>query len=127
MRDYATGESLSEEDNEAHLAMFTATNPIHFEDVVKSEKWRRAMDLELEAINKNDMWELTKLPERGKKVGVKWIYETKFNDNGEVEKYKARLVAKRYTQQDGVDYTEVFAPMALIARILSFVGSKQNL
>ena len=58
------------------------------------------------------MWELTELPKGAKKVGVKWIYQTKFNENGEVDKYKARLVAKGYTQQHGVDYTEVFAPVA---------------
>jgi len=114
MRDYVTGEGLSEEDNEAHLAIFAATDPIHLEDASKSEKWRHAMDLEMEAINKNGTWELVELPEGGKKVGVKWIYKTKFNENGEVEKYKARLVAKGYTQQYGVDYTEVFA---LVARI----------
>ena len=98
MRDYDIGEGLSEEDNEAHLAMFAAADPIHFEDAVKSEKWKKAMDLELEVINKNGTWELTELPEGGKKIGVKWIYKTKFNENGKVDKYKARLVAKGYTQ-----------------------------
>jgi len=117
MRDYVTGEGLSEEDNEAHLAIFAATDPIHFEDALKSEKWRHVMDLEMEAINKNDTWELVELLEGGKKVGVKWIYKTKFNENGEVEKYKARLVAKGYTQQCGVDYTEVFAPVARMETI----------
>ena len=55
------------------------------------------MDLEPEAINKNDTQELTKLPQGGKKVGVKWIYKTKFNENREVDKCKARLVAEGYT------------------------------
>ena len=77
--------------NEAHLAMSAATDLIHFEDAVKSEKWRRAMVLELEAINKNNTWELTKLPERWKNVGVKWIYKTKFNEKKEMDKCKARL------------------------------------
>ena len=44
MRDYAIGEDLSEEDNETHLAMFTTTDPVNFEDPLKSEKWRQAMD-----------------------------------------------------------------------------------
>ena len=47
MRDYETGEGISEEDNKAHSAMFATTDPIHFEDTVKSEKWRRAIDLEI--------------------------------------------------------------------------------
>ena len=47
-----------------------------------------------------------------KKIGVKWVFKTKFNENGEVEKYKARLVVKGYAQQHGIDYTDVFAPVA---------------
>ena len=51
MRDYATGEDLLEEDNEAHLAMFITTDPVNFEYPLKSEKWRQVMDLEMEAIS----------------------------------------------------------------------------
>ncbi|KAL5844965.1 hypothetical protein ACOSQ4_010923 [Xanthoceras sorbifolium] len=97
--------------------MFTAVDPIHFEDTVKSEKWRQAMDVEMAAIKRNDTWELTELPEGGKKIGVKWVYKTKFNENGEVDKYKAWLVVKGYSQQHGVDYTEVFAPVARMETI----------
>ena len=46
MRDYVTGDDLSEEDNESHSAMSTTTDPVNFEDALKSEKWRQAMDLE---------------------------------------------------------------------------------
>ncbi|KAL6321787.1 hypothetical protein AAG906_035477 [Vitis piasezkii] len=89
-----------EEDNEAHLAhlaMFATIDPIHFEDLVKSEKWRKAMDLEMEAIKTM--------------VGVKWIYKTKFNENGEVDKYKAMLVAKGILKTWG-RLSEVFTPVA---------------
>jgi len=70
------------------------------------------MDAEIDAIERNDTWELTYLPASAKKVGVKWVYKTKFNENGEIDKYKARLVVKGYTQEHGIDYTEVFAPVA---------------
>lgn len=70
------------------------------------------MDVVIEAIKKNDTWELVDLLIGAKKVGVKWVYKTKLNKNGEVEKYKARLVAKGYTQKHGVEYTEVFAAVA---------------
>ncbi|KAL0345470.1 UNVERIFIED_CONTAM: Retrovirus-related Pol polyprotein from transposon RE2 [Sesamum radiatum] len=95
----------------------STNDPVQFEEAVKSEKWRRAMGAEIEAIQKNNTWELIELPKGAKKVGVKWIYKTKFNEIEEVDKYKARLVVKGYSQQYGVDYTEVFAPVARIETI----------
>jgi hypothetical protein len=47
-------------------------------------------------------------------IGVKWVYKTKYNVDGKVEKHKARLVAKGFTQQPGIDYNETFA---LVARL----------
>jgi hypothetical protein len=52
------------------------------------------------------------MPFGAKKIGVKWIYQTKYNGQGKVERYKARLVAKGYSQQHGMYYNEVFAPVA---------------
>lgn len=52
------------------------------------------------------------MPLESKTIGVKWIYETKLNELGKVDKYKARLVAKGYSQQQGMDFNEVFAPVA---------------
>ena len=49
----------------------------------------------------NDTWELTELPEGGKKIEVKWVNKTKFNENGEVDKYKVRLVVKGYLSSMG--------------------------
>lgn len=86
------------------------------------------MDQEIDAIERNNTWELTNLPSEAKKIGVKWIYKTKLNEKGEVEKYKARLVAKGYSQQYGIDYNEVFAPVArwdTIRTILSLAAYKE--
>ena len=58
---------------------------------------------------------------------MKWIYKTKLNEHGEVDKYKACLVAKGYTQRHGIDYTEVFAPVArmdTIRLILALAAQK---
>ena len=57
-------------------------------------------------------WSLIALPVGAKVIGVKWIYKTKLNELGEVDKFKARLVVKGYAPKDGVDYTEVFTPVA---------------
>jgi hypothetical protein len=88
-----------------------------YEEVVQNIKWRQAMDAEINVIVKNDTWELTDLPSGVKTIGVKWIFKMKLNEHGEVDKYKARLVAKGYSQQYGVDYAEVFAPVARLDTI----------
>ena len=83
-----------------------------FEDVVKDTKWQKAMDAEIKAIKKNDTWELSKLPQGQKTIGVKWLYKTKLNEIREVDKYKAQLVEKGYKKEFGIDYKEVFALVA---------------
>ena len=70
------------------------------------------MDEEIEAIKQNDTQELSDLPSGQKIIGVKWVFKTKLNRNGEVDKYKLRLVAKRFKQQYGIDYIKVFSPVA---------------
>ena len=67
------------------------------------------------------------LPARAKKIGEKCFYKTKLNESEEVDKYKARLVVKCYTQEHGIDYTKVYAPMARIdtvRMIFSFAAQK---
>ncbi|XP_074347359.1 uncharacterized protein LOC141686208 [Apium graveolens] len=90
---------------------------VTFEEASEESKWNKAMDEEIGAIKKNDTWELTDLLEGHKAIGVKWVYKTKTNEDGEVEIYKARLVAKGYKQRYGIDYDEVFAPVARVDTI----------
>jgi transposase InsO family protein len=95
-----------------HFAMFSDCDPTIFKVAVKESKWRKAMDAEITAIEKNDTWELCNLPKGQNTIGVKWVYKTKLKENSEVDKHKARLVAKGYKQEFGVDYKEVFALVA---------------
>ncbi|XP_017431881.1 uncharacterized mitochondrial protein AtMg00820-like [Vigna angularis] len=101
MGDFVSGEGLSEE--EEVVQNITGDHPILFEEVVQHAKWREAMDSEIQSIEKNQTWELMDLPARAKIIGVKWVYKTKLNELGEVDKYKAMLVAKGYSQQHGID------------------------
>ncbi|KAK6128301.1 hypothetical protein DH2020_037956 [Rehmannia glutinosa] len=75
------------------------------------------MDEEIASIEKNNTWELVDLPEGKIVIGVKWIYKTKYKEDGSIHKHKARLVAKGYSQQPGVDFNETFAPVARIETI----------
>jgi len=62
------------------------------------------MDNEIQSIEKNQTYELINLPTIAKTIGVKWIFKTKLNEMGEVDKYKARLVTKGYSQEHAIDF-----------------------
>ena len=73
-------------------------------------------------------WVLSELPSHTKAIGVKWIFKTKLNERGEVDKHKARLVVLGYAQKYGIDYTEVFAPVARwdTIRLIMALAAHQN-
>lgn len=79
------------------------------------------MNDEIEAIGRNDTWELTTLPKGHKPIGEKWVYKKNKSKEGKVEKLKAQLVIKGYKQQYGVDSEEVFAPVTRIDTIRLFI------
>ncbi|KAK1433672.1 hypothetical protein QVD17_10587 [Tagetes erecta] len=111
LKDYDTGKQalLVEEVN---AIQENVEDPIDYEEASKVSKWRAAMDAEIKAINYNQTWELIELPAGAKCIGVKWVYKTKLNERGEIDKHKARLVAKGYCQRRGIDYAEIYAPVA---------------
>ena len=85
------------------------------------------MDEEIQAIKKNETWELTSLPQGKRAIRVKWVYKAKRNVRGEVEKHKAKLFVKGYSQRAGIDYDEVFAPVARLETIRLLISlSAQN-
>jgi len=81
-------------------------------------------------IERNQMWELVDITQHKKAIGVKWVYRTKLNSDGYVNKYKARLVVKGYARMFGVDFSETFTPVArmdTIRMLLALVAQKAGL
>lgn len=66
----------------------------------------------MRALEKNGTWQITDLPPGKHTMGCKWIFSVKHKVDGSVERYKAQLVAKGFTQSYGFDFQEIFAPVA---------------
>jgi hypothetical protein len=75
------------------------------------------MKEEIKMIEKNDTWQLVDRPQNRKIIGVKWVYRTKLNADGSINKHKARLVVKGYSQVFGVDFSKTFAPVVRLDTI----------
>ena len=81
----------------------------------------KAMKDELSMIEKNATWKLVDRLTNKPVIGVKWVFKTKLNLDGTVQKNKARLVAKWYAQKPGIDYNETFAPVARLDTIRTLI------
>ncbi|GJP65723.1 hypothetical protein CLOP_g22587 [Closterium sp. NIES-67] len=75
-------------------------------------KWNPSTDEEFNSLIENETWDLVNLPKGRRAIGNKWVFRTKTGADGEVERYKSRLVAKGFEQKEEEDYKEVFAPVA---------------
>ena len=94
--------------------------PDSYEEAIASpqaSEWQSAMKKELESLCNNDTWDVVELPKGERAVGAKWVYTVKLDHLNNVIKYKARYVAKGYTQRWSIDYYQTFAPMARLSTI----------
>ena len=73
--------------------------------------WKEAMDAEFQSLQANEVWDLVTPPKGRKTINSKWVFKCKLGEHGEVEHYKACLVAQGYSQRPGIDYEETFSPV----------------
>ncbi|KAJ9553795.1 hypothetical protein OSB04_017840 [Centaurea solstitialis] len=109
-----------------HLSMISVflsqTEPKKAYDAMKDPSWIEAMQEELLQFVLQHVWDLVDLPKGHRVIGTKWIFRNKTDERGIVIKNKARLVAQGYTQEEGIDYDDVFAPVARIEAIRLFLA-----
>lgn len=110
----------------------TCKIPNSFQDVENcenKEKWHQAINDEINSLIINNIWSLVSKPEDKNIVDCKWIFTIKNDEFGNPEKYKARLVARGFSQEYLIDYAETFAPVARISsfRFIIALANQYNL
>ncbi|GKA04047.1 putative ribonuclease H-like domain-containing protein [Tanacetum coccineum] len=89
---------------------------------LKDPSWIEAMQEELLQFKLQEVWTLVDLPNRKRAIGTKWVFRNKKDERRILIRNKARLVAQGYTQEEGIDYDEVFTPVARIEAIRLFLA-----
>lgn len=117
-------EELSEgsvEEVQEQVALFVdSEEPMSFKEATNgpdSREWKASMQSEYDSLMKNQTWVLAELPAGRKPITCKWVYKVKRDSNGKVERYKSRLVARGFTQREGIDFFETFSPVARLDSI----------
>lgn len=108
--------------NDVYQLMATAISddPTTYEEVLRRsdcDKWLDAMNAEMDSIYKNNVWTLVDKPPKVNVVSNKWLFVIKRKPDGAINRYKARLVARGFSQKYGFDYTETYAPVAYMTTI----------
>ncbi|KAL1436923.1 hypothetical protein MTO96_049220 [Rhipicephalus appendiculatus] len=86
------------------------------------EKWKAALQSELDSLQASKTWELVPRPKDRKVVKCKWVFRKKYDENGHLQRYKARLVACGYSQVEGTDYKETFSPVVKLKSIRTLLA-----
>ncbi|GJU58854.1 retrovirus-related pol polyprotein from transposon TNT 1-94 [Tanacetum coccineum] len=103
-------------------AFLSSVEPKSYKEALTESCWIEAMQEELNEFERLEVWELVPHPDRVMIITLKWIYKVKLDELGGVLKNKARLVARGYRQEEGIDFEESFAPVARLEAIRIFIA-----
>ncbi|XP_057249385.1 uncharacterized protein LOC130590830, partial [Beta vulgaris subsp. vulgaris] len=111
--------------DELVYAFMIEEDPKTFDEAMRSVDasfWKEAIKSELDSIVSNSTWELTDLPKGSKTIDSKWIFKKKLRPDGTIERFKARLVIRGFTQRKGLDYFDTYSPVTKIATIRTLLA-----
>ncbi|GKD95040.1 retrovirus-related pol polyprotein from transposon TNT 1-94 [Tanacetum coccineum] len=103
-------------------AFLTSVEPKNYKDALTQACWIEAMQEELLEFERLEVWELVPPPDKAFVISLKWIYKVKLDELGGILKNKARLVARGYRQEEGINFEESFAPVARLEAIRIFLA-----
>lgn len=109
------------EENEANLIEHSI--PKSYKEAIESinrNEWEKAMQDEIDVMKKRNVWSLVEKPDNAKVIGSRWVYNVKKNESDQIVRYKARLVAQGFKQQQGIDYDDVYSPVVNFSLIRLF-------
>ena len=99
--------------------------PTSMQEALQSDharEWKEAADAEYESLMEHGTWELAELPKGRKAIACKWIFRTKYDQHGNIERYKGRLVAKGFSQKSGIDYDETYSPVMRLTTLRALLA-----
>jgi uncharacterized protein (DUF1330 family) len=106
----------------AYMTKLLDEEPTTFEEAVQRGQWKEAMTKEHQSIMKNEVWEIVPRPKEKSVVTSKWVYKIKHAADESVDKYKARFIARGFSQKEGEDYDETFAPVVRYTSIRAIIS-----
>ncbi|XP_016491748.1 putative mitochondrial protein AtMg00820 [Nicotiana tabacum] len=112
----------------SHMALISQLEPKKVDKALKGVYWVKAMKYELDQFERNKVWDFVPKQSNTSTIGTKWVFRNKLNESSQVVCNKARLVAQGYSQQEGMDYDENFAPVERLESIripLVFAAHKE--
>jgi hypothetical protein len=100
-----------------HFSFVSSIEPNRVDEALLDVDWVNAMHEELNNFTRNEVWELVERPKNHNVIKTKWVFRNKHNEDSLVKRNKARLVAQGYTQVEGLDFGETFAPVTRLEAI----------